>query len=77
MYFLHLQYQDFILILLIKLFKKNISRFIGIFYPLGEPILLHLLRCDPLAVDNHSCMCHASHLQQPRPVYSSTKLGCS
>jgi len=41
---------------------------IGIFYPSGEPILLHLLCCDPFAVDNHSCIGHASHLQQPRSV---------
>jgi hypothetical protein len=29
---------------------------IGIFYPSGEPILLHLLRCGPFAVANHSFM---------------------
>jgi hypothetical protein len=29
---------------------------IGIFYPTGEPISLHLLRCDPFAVDYHSFM---------------------
>jgi len=34
----------------------------------GEPILAHLLRCDPLAVDDHSGMGHASHLHQPRLV---------
>jgi hypothetical protein len=62
------QYQELILTLLKKLFKKNIFIFIGIFYPSGEPILLHLLRCDPFAVDHHSCMGHASHLQQPRSV---------
>jgi hypothetical protein len=66
--FLLQQYQVIILTLMIKLFKKNLSIFIGIFYPSGEPILLHLLRCDPFAVDNHSCMGHASHLQQPRSV---------
>ncbi len=41
---------------------------IDVFYPSGEPILLHLLCCDPFAVDNHSCIGHASHLQQPRLV---------
>ena len=66
--FLPQQYQEDILTLLIQLFKKNISIFIGIFYPSGEPILLHLLCCDPFAVDNHSCMGHASHLQQLRSV---------
>ena len=66
--FLLQQYQEVILILLIKFFKKNKSLFIGIFYPSGELILLHLLRYDPFAVANHSCMCHASHLQQPQSV---------
>jgi hypothetical protein len=37
----------------------------------GEPILLHLLRCEGLAVGNHSCVLHASHLQQPRFVNKS------
>jgi len=68
MLFLLQQCQEVILKLLKKLFKKNLFTFIGIFYPKGEPILLHLLRCDPFAVDNHSCMDHASHLQQPRLV---------
>ena len=63
MLFLLQQYQEVILILLKKLFKKNLIIFIGIFYPYGkrgEPILLHLLCCDPFAVDYHSCMGHAS-----------------
>ncbi len=68
LYYLLQQNQEVILTLLKKLFKKNLFIFIGIFYPSGEPILLHLLRCDPFAVDNHSCMGHASHLQQPRLV---------
>jgi hypothetical protein len=38
---------------------------IGIFYPSGEPSLQGgegwLLRYDPFAVNNHSCMGHASH----------------
>jgi hypothetical protein len=68
MLFLLQQCQELILTLLRKLFKRNIFIFIGIFYPSGEPILLHLIRCDPFAVDNHSCMGHASHLQQPRSV---------
>ena len=29
---------------------------IGIFYPLGKPISLHLLRCDPFAVHLYSSM---------------------
>ncbi len=62
--FLLQQYQELILTLLIKLFKKNFFKSIGIFYLSGEPILLHLLCCDPFAVDYHSCMVHASHLQQ-------------
>ncbi len=62
--FLLQQYQELTLTLLIKLFKKNLFILIGIFHPYGkpgEPILLHLLCCDPFAVDNHSCMGHASH----------------
>ncbi len=47
--------------------KRN-SIIIDIFNPLGEPISLHLLRCDPFAVEYHSFMGHASHLQQPRLV---------
>ncbi len=68
MLFLLQQYQEVILTLLKKLFKKNLFILIGIFYPSSEPVLLHLLCCDPFAVDNHSCMGHASHLQQPRSV---------
>jgi hypothetical protein len=33
-----------------------LSIIIGIFYPSGEPISLHLLRCGPFAVDYHSFM---------------------
>jgi hypothetical protein len=32
------------------------SLFVGIFYPSGEPISLHLLCCGPIAVDDHSFM---------------------
>jgi len=39
-------------------FKKKFFIFIGIFYPSGEPISLHRLRCSPFAVDNHSFMGH-------------------
>jgi len=71
MLFLLQQYQEVILTLLKKLFKKNLSIFISIFYPSGEPRLLGgedwLLCCDPFAVDNHrpdlptNYMGHASH----------------
>jgi len=30
--------------------------YVGIFYPSGEPISLHLLCCGPIAVDDHSFM---------------------
>ena len=40
MLFLLQQYQEVILTLLKKLFKKNLSIFISIFYPSGEPRLL-------------------------------------
>ena len=73
MLFLLQQYQKAIQILLKNFLKKNLL-YMGIFYPLGEPILLHLLCCDPFAVDNHSCMDHASHLQQPRHVNNPSKL---
>jgi len=42
--------------------------FIGIFYPTGEPISPHLLRCSAFAVDDHSFMRCALHLRQPRLV---------
>jgi hypothetical protein len=47
--------------------------YVGIFYPSGEPISLHLLCCGPIAVDDHSFMGHASHLQQPATprIYSN------
>jgi hypothetical protein len=35
-------------------FEKKFFILIGIFYPAGEPILLHLLRYSPFAVDDHS-----------------------
>jgi len=37
-------------------FVSIISIYVGIFYPSGEPILLHLLRCGPIAVDDHVIM---------------------
>jgi hypothetical protein len=55
-----------IAIVLLKPIAKDFFLFIGLFYPLGEPTLLHLLRCDPFAVDHHSLMGQASHLQQSR-----------
>jgi hypothetical protein len=39
-------------------FKKKFFIFIGIFYPLGEPISLHRLRCSPFAVVHYSLMGH-------------------
>jgi len=62
------QYQKVILTLLKKLFKNNLYLFIGIFYPSGEPILMHLLRYRAFAVDNHSCIPYTSHLHEPRLV---------
>jgi len=52
------QYQEVILTLLKKLFKKNLFMFIGIFYPSGEPISLHRLRCSPFAVFKYSFIGH-------------------
>ena len=40
----------------------------GILSLSGVPILLHLLRYRAFAVEIHSCMPCASHLQQPRLV---------
>jgi len=37
-------------------FEKKFFILIGIFYPAGEPILPHLLRYSPFAVDDHSFM---------------------
>jgi hypothetical protein len=57
------------------IFKKTITYFIiGTFYPPGEPILPHLLRCSGFAVNYHSFIPCASHLRQPRLVNSSGKL---
>jgi hypothetical protein len=50
------------------------SLYVGIFHPSGEPISLHLLRCGPIAVDDHSFMGHALHLQQPRLVNNPRKV---
>ena len=53
------QYQEVILILLeipLGILSKKLYILIGIFYPLGEPISPHLLRCAPFAVDDHSFM---------------------
>ncbi len=41
---------------------------IATFYSSSEPISLHLLCCDGLAVDDYSCARHASQLQRPRLV---------
>jgi hypothetical protein len=72
MFFLPQQYQERILTLLKKFFKKYLFISIGIFCPSDEPSLLGgeswLLCCEPFAVNYHSCMGHASHLQQPRSV---------
>jgi hypothetical protein len=65
------QYQEVILLLLINFFKRNLLIFVGIFSPLGEPILMRLLRYRAFAVDNHSCIPCASHLHQPRLVNNS------
>ncbi len=50
------QYQEVILTLLKKLFKNYLYILIGIFYPSGEPISLHRLRCSPFAVVYYSYM---------------------
>ena len=42
MLFLLQQFQEFILILLVKLFQKKFSIFIGILYPSDKPIYMHL-----------------------------------
>jgi len=54
MLFLFQQYQKVSLILLKKLFKKNLFIFICIFYTKGELISLHRLRCSPFAVYKYS-----------------------
>jgi hypothetical protein len=60
------KYQEIAITLLNKSVKNILFIFIGLFTLSGEPISLHLLLCDPFAVDHHSGMGHASHLQQPR-----------
>ena len=68
------QYQEIAITLLNKSVKNILFIFIGLFYLSGEPISPHLLRCDPFAVDHHSGMGHASHMQQPRFVNKSSKM---
>jgi len=58
MLFLLQQYQKVILTSLKKLFKKYLFTLIGIFYPSGEPISPHRLRCSPFAVYKYSFMGH-------------------
>jgi hypothetical protein len=68
------QYQETAVTLLENLVKKSIHIHRP-FYPTGkcgEPILLHPVRCDPFAVDHHSFMGHAWHLQRPRFVNKSS-----
>jgi hypothetical protein len=68
-------YQSFTLfinqITLITPFFMSSLFIIDIFYALGELISLYLLRCKRFAVDNHSCIFCASHLQQPQLVNNS------
>jgi hypothetical protein len=66
------KYQEIAITLLNKSVKKILFIFIGLFTLSGEPISLHLLLCDPFAVDHHSGMGHASHLQQHRFVNKSS-----
>jgi len=73
MFFILQQSQELILTLLKNLFKKYLFIFIDVFYPSGEPILPHLLRYRAFAVDDHSCIPCASHLQQPRLVNNPGK----
>jgi hypothetical protein len=39
-------------------FERKVFLLIGIFYPSGEPISLHRLRCSPFAVVHYSFMGH-------------------
>jgi hypothetical protein len=68
MLFLLQQYQEVILTLLKKLFKKNLFIFNGIFHPSGEPILLGGWGGCFVAVHlRYTCTAawtDASHLQQ-------------
>jgi len=45
-------------------FKLNFIIIIGILYPMGEPILPHLLRYSTFVVKDHNFMRCALHLQQ-------------
>jgi len=47
-------YPDIVVNKSIVLFLRILYIFIGIFYPSGEPISPHLLRCSLFAVDDHS-----------------------
>jgi hypothetical protein len=50
------------------------SSYVDIFSPSGEPISPQLLCYGSFAVDDHSFMNHASHLQQPRLVNNPRRL---
>jgi hypothetical protein len=56
---------------------ENYLFYVGIFSPSGEPILPNLLCYSTIAVDDHSFMCCASYLRQPRLVNNPCTLGYS
>jgi hypothetical protein len=41
-----------------KTFQEELSTFIDVFYPKGEPISPHRLRCSPFAVVHYDFMGH-------------------
>ena len=51
-----------------SMYSKINQKYFVFFRHKGQPILLQLLRCEALAVDNHGGVPHALHLQQPRLV---------
>jgi hypothetical protein len=50
------------------IFHAHFLFYVGILYPSGEPISLHLLRYRAFAVEDHGGMPCASYLQRPRLV---------
>ena len=55
-------------IILNSMYAKLVPKYFVFLRHKGQPILLQLLRCEMLDVENHACAPHALHLQQPRLV---------
>jgi len=55
-------------IIFYSMYAKLVQKHFVFFRHKSQPILLQLLRCEALAMDNHGGAPHALRLQQPRLV---------